>query len=118
MKFYKVLILLLLILFSSLSQLRAQAPRTFSYQGRMANTDGSTPEDGAYSITFNLYNQPNGGPVLWSEAHNVNVVDGIFNAILGNTTPLNLQFNAPYWLSIAINGQTEMAPRIELTSTP
>ena len=44
-----------------------QIPPTLSYQGVLTDTDGAAVADGAYSLTFNLYNTVAGGSSLWSE---------------------------------------------------
>jgi hypothetical protein len=48
----------------------------------------------------------------------LSVEDGVFSAVLGNTTPMALPFDVPYWLGISVEGETELTPRVELTSAP
>ena len=44
--------------------------------------------------------------------------NGLFTAILGSSTPLNLPFDQQYWLGISVNGGSELSPRTPLTSSP
>jgi hypothetical protein len=93
-------------------------PRTISYQGVLKDSDGTPVADGVYELTFRLYDHETIGELEWSEIDSVSVSGGIFNAILGKATPLDLNFNETYWLSVEINGGGELAPRIEFTASP
>jgi hypothetical protein len=44
------------------------------------------------------------------------VTKGVFNVVLGSTTPIDLLFDKPYWLGMAVGAASEMAPRVPLTS--
>ncbi|MBN1874890.1 MAG: hypothetical protein JXA33_11725 [Anaerolineae bacterium] len=84
------------------------------YQGRL--TDPGTGEavaDGAYSMTFSLYDVASEGTALWTETKNVTVQRGIFSTALGDTTALDTSlFNGQgLWLSIAVQGDPEATPR-------
>lgn len=79
----------------------AQVPKTLSYQGVLTNAGAPVP-DGSYSLTFSIYAEPSGGLPLWTETQSADVHSGVFNAILGKTTPLNLSFDQAYWLGIAV----------------
>jgi len=105
-----------LLLFST--AISAQIPKTMSYQGVLADTSANAVADGNYNLTFRIYDVASGGTELWMETQTIPVVDGIFNAILGSTTSLNLPFDQPYWLGVSVEGGTELSPRIELTSVP
>jgi hypothetical protein len=94
----------------------AQVPRTISYQGVLTDTLGHSKPDGNYSFTFRLYSSENNGTALWSETKTLPVNHGLFTTFLGNVTPINLKFDAPYWLSIQVSGGTELTPRIQLAS--
>ena len=74
----------------------------------MTKAAGVVVEDGKYLITFKLYDLKEGGEHLWEEIQNVPVVGGIFNVILGGNNPLDLPFDQPYWLGIAIGGDAEL----------
>jgi len=99
----------------------AQIPRTMTYQGIITNTSGVVVTDGAYDLTFGLYEVAAGGAAIWTESHpDTQITKGIFNVILGEgipATPLNLPFDKQYWLEIAVNGTT-LSPRVKLASSP
>ena len=114
--YFLIALFLLLIPHLSGQIVLAQIPKTISYQGVVTKAAGAVVEDGKYLITFKLYDLKEGGEHLWEEIQNVPVVGGIFNVILGGNNPLDLPFDQPYWLGIAIGGDAELEPRIELTA--
>ncbi|RKZ25192.1 hypothetical protein DRQ26_06285, partial [bacterium] len=90
-------------------------PQQINYQGKLTDATG-VALDGTYNLTFRLYNASSGGSVLWSETHSgVTITKGLFDVILGSSTPINLPFDAQYWLEIIVEGEI-MSPRIPLTS--
>ncbi len=95
----------------------AEVPGTISYQGVLTDADGSAVPDGDYSLTFRLYDAPSGGSHLWEETKVVTVGKGIFSAILGAPSGIPLAFDEPYYLGISVEGEAELDPRIELTSS-
>lgn len=106
------------VLFACASLAHAQVPRNLHYQGFLTNSAGA-PANGATAITFKLYSAASGGSPLWTEAHaSVSVANGHYQALLGNTTPLDLQFDAPYWLGVTVGADAEMTPRQPLASAP
>ncbi len=93
----------------------AQIPRTISYQGYLTNAQGA-PIDSTVNMTFAIYDILSGGTPLWQETQsNVLVIGGVYNVSLGGVTPLGLSFDAPYFLEIAIGGET-LSPRKAITS--
>jgi hypothetical protein len=96
----------------------AQIPQTMSYQGMLTNSEGQIVNDDTYSMTFKIYDQVTDGNLLWEEGQNVDILNGIFDVTLGESNPLNINFNQSYWLGITIAGGDELAPRIELTASP
>jgi hypothetical protein len=113
-----ILFLFLFILVSLPQLIFAQIPKTMSYQGVLTDNSGSPVPDGQVSLTFKLYNVVEEGQSLWEETQSVQTKNGLFNVILGNTNPLNLTFDEPYWLGITIEQENEMIPRSPLTSSP
>ena len=107
--------LIFLIMFMS-GLANAQIPQTLSYQGVLTDVSGSAVTDGNYSLIFKLYESATSGPLIWEETQGVTVANGIFNVILGSSTALNLPFDKQYWLGIAVDGGSELQPRIQLTS--
>jgi hypothetical protein len=94
-----------------------QIPQTISYQGVLTDANGKNVPDGDYNLTFKLYDVETDGIPLWSEEKSVEVKKGIFNVILGSVNPLTLPFDKQYWLGIAVEGGSELTPRIKLTSS-
>jgi hypothetical protein len=95
----------------------AQIPRTINYQGSLKYIADRAPVDGLVKITFAIYDSLTGGTHLWSESQIIPVTAGIYSAILGAITPLTLAFDRPYYLELAIDGDT-LTPRQPLTSVP
>ncbi|GEM_PF-5790081 len=92
----------------------AAVPRKIHYQGVVLNDD-STPLTGTHDVQFWLYETATGGTAVWSETHtDVHFSeDGHFDVMLGESTPLNLPFDRPYYLEMAIDGEL-LSPRIEM----
>ncbi len=114
----RVLIFSVLFFMLSVQVCRGDIPQTMSYQGYLTNTSGDTVDDGNYSLTFNLYDVATGGSKVWKEIQSVTVVNGIFNVILGSNKSLSIAFDKQYWLGIAVEGSSELRPRIQLTASP
>ncbi len=94
---------------------------TFPYQGRLHDLE-SNPITATLPITFRLYATSTGGTALWTESWpGVAVTDGLFNILLGTTTPLTPTLftdNATLWLGIQVAADTEMTPRAQIGSVP
>ena len=95
----------------------SQIPQTLSYQGILTDAQDNPAPDGPYSIIFSLHDAPSGGAALWREEQELTVCSGLFSVILGSQTPLDLPFDRPYWLGIAVGEEQELEPRTELTSS-
>ncbi len=116
MKQVKTILLLLVGTFAA-SSIFAQA--TFSIQGIIRKSSGAAVEDGKYDLTFKLYPAQNGGTAVHTETQSVGVVGGIYSTELGGgATPLNAAFDQTYYLGVAVDGGTELIPRVRLTSSP
>jgi hypothetical protein len=112
-----ILTVLSLCLFAQL--VWGAVPQTLSYQGVLRDADGDLVADANYSLTFQLYAAPTGGTALWTETQSVATSKGIFNAILGSTTSLSsVSFSQQLYLGIAVDGESEMSPRVQFTSSP
>ncbi len=93
------------------------APQTINYQG-MLKTAGGAPVNGSVQMQFSLYTSPTSTPALWTEVQSsVTVTAGQYSVFLGRVTPINLPFDAQYYLGITIGTDAEMTPRQPLTST-
>lgn len=96
----------------------AQVPRTFSFQGVLADGAGALVPDGAHTLVVRIYD--NGGTALYTESHSVTTLKGIFNVLVGSVTPIpaGLTFDAGHTLGVTVDGGTELAPRTPLASVP
>lgn len=97
-----------------------QVPRTMSYQGVLKDAGGN-PVDGLKAITFRLYDAVDAatGSAIWSEQPTVQIDDGVFSVILGETNLLPDPFPAPAWLGIDVGATgEELSPRTQLTASP
>jgi hypothetical protein len=102
----------LIAVFSSFSQI----PNTISYQGVLTDANGNVLT-GTHNLQFNLYGTLTGGTALWTENHyGVTFSNGVFDVILGSSSPLTLAFDNTYYLQIAIDGGQPLS-RIALTSS-
>jgi hypothetical protein len=101
-----------------LSQGYAQVPQLINYQAVIKNQSNSqTVPDGNYQITYRIYTTLTGGGVVWSEATTDTVASGVLNHVLGSVSTLSvLPTNVNYYLTIQLNGDSEMSPRELLTS--
>jgi hypothetical protein len=92
----RVASLTLFIILSLTFTSSAEIPHIINYQGKATDAQGA-PLNGAYNLTFRIYNHATAGDLLWSETHsNLTIVNGIFSVHLGDITPLTLPFDAPY----------------------
>jgi len=100
-----------------ISSLAFAVPVTTNYQGYLENTDGE-PLDATVNMTVALYAAAQGGSALWTETHqNVEVTDGVFSLILGNTTSFDDDsLEGKRYLGVTVGSDPEMAPRQQLTS--
>ncbi len=109
---------LLLFLLAIAGTCLAQVPREMNYQGYLTDAN-KNPITGNLKLTFTIYDAQSGGNTLWIEEHPTEpVAQGIFRVQLGSIVPLDLPFDAPYWLSIKVENDPELTPRIALSSVP
>lgn len=95
---------------------QAAVPKLMTYQGILKDSSGNYLT-GTYSIVFRLYSASSGGSALWTETQSSVAADaGKFSVQLGSVTTLSLDFNADYWLSVQVGADSEMTPRVRLTS--
>ncbi|MEN9828234.1 MAG: hypothetical protein RJA11_850, partial [Bacteroidota bacterium] len=99
-------------------QLQSQIPLKLSYQGLLLIDKDNPYPDSSYSITFKIYDAGQSGNQLWTETQTLSTVNGVFDAILGQVSPLNLPFDKQYWLGITVGQDPEFSPRVQLVSSP
>lgn len=110
-------LLCLFLFFAVTSQLSAQVK--LSVQGLVKKSDGTALPDKNYDLTFRFYDNENGGVALATETINTEINGGVYSAILGSNGGLDmLPFDKPYFVSVAVDGGTELLPRIALSAAP
>ena len=115
---HKILSVVIFFLFCLSFTSSAEVPRLINYQGRLTDS-GNVPLDGAYNITFRIYDAEISGNLLWEEIHTGVVIDkGVFSILLGSANPngLDIAFDNPYWLAIKVADDPEMTPRQQIAS--
>lgn len=112
-------IVLLLAAVLCCGSVHAAVPHQINYQGYLTNP-GGTPVNATVQMVLNLYSVGAGGVALYTETQMVTVTNGVFNVMIGSPTPIpgSVPFNQPYYLGIAVGGDTEMAPRQPLAASP
>jgi len=97
---------------------QAAVPHLVRYQGTAVDAKGVLLE-GPYTLKFRLYDAATGGAVVWDETHtDVPITKGHFSVLLGQVTPLNVDWNTPLWLAVQVGTDPELAPRQPITSVP
>lgn len=108
------LLVALLVAAPTLVQGQGAPAVTMTYQGALTDL-GDQPVNGTRRMTFRLYGSPEGGEPLWTEVHEeVDVVDGVFSAVLGSNMPLptGLDPAQRLYLGVQVEGDEEFTPRM------
>jgi hypothetical protein len=96
-------------------------PNVINYQGMLRRPDGSVI-NGTYTMTFRLYDSPEGGNVVHTEQLlNVVVRDGLFTVLLGDGDGNPIQaadFKDPLYVGIQVGNDAEMQPRQRIAPVP
>ncbi len=113
------------ILFFFALPIVSNAQQVISYQGIVTNN--GTPLQGAHSVAVAIYTSATGGTAIYQESENATFTNGLFNILIGATTPLPV-FDAGdyagvrpapvYYVGITIDGGTELSPRTQLGASP
>jgi hypothetical protein len=92
-------------------------PQGINYQGYLSDAQGN-PVNGNVGVTFRLWDAQAGGTMLWSETHvALMVTEGIFNVMLGTSVPITAAIlDGKRYLGITVGMDSEMVPRMKLTS--
>ena len=110
-------LLLLLCLMAFATGLSAQV--RLSVQGLVKKSDGTALADGNYDLSFRFYDAEVGGGALATETVTTEINGGVYSAILGGGGGLDmLPFDKAYYVSVAVDGGTELLPRIALSAAP
>lgn len=89
-----------------------------SVQGLVKKSDGTALPDGNYDLSFRFYDAETGGAALATETVTTEINGGVYSAILGGGGLDMLPFDKPYYVSVAVDGGTELLPRIALSAAP
>ena len=102
------------------ARVHAAAASTLNFQARLHNASGSLVPDGSYSIQFKLYDAVTAGTNEWTETQSVTVKNGYLSANLGSVTGFSptIDWSQEKWLTMNVNSDGEMTPRIKLTAVP
>jgi len=96
-------------------------PPLLQYQGRLTDPGTGEPvDDGAYTMTFRLYDVDSGGTPLWTETKDVMVEGGVFSTALGDTAALDpgLFNGQSLWLGTKVGADAEATPRQLILPAP
>jgi hypothetical protein len=94
---------------------------SINYQGQLTGSSGSPVDDGVYTMTFSIYDDPTTGSLLWTQTSAVTVTAGLFDVALGGVAnPINPTVfpGGPRWLGVQVDPDPEMTPRQLFHSVP
>ncbi len=118
MKKFSLLTTIFFTFLFTVSLALAAVPKLVPYQGVLYDEQAAKPLNGVYSITFEIYDVPNGGTPVWTVNRSVNVENGYFSIMLGEVNPLsNVNFNKQLYLQVTVANGTPY-PRTKLGATP
>ena len=114
---------LALLAHSSMDTREAQATANtnINFQARLLTSGGALVPDGNYSIAFKVYPAVSGGSAPWTETQVVSVKNGYASVSLGSVTPFSgsgIDWTQEQWLTMNVNGDGEMSPRMKITAVP
>ncbi len=101
---------------AALAVAQTSIPSTLGYQGQLLDSVGD-PVVGVLSVTFEFYEQAEGGTKAWAEVQDVSVGDGYFSVQLGKVTsfPDDLFRTSALYLQLTIGGDA-LLPRLPLSA--
>jgi hypothetical protein len=97
----------------------AATPGQINYQGLLLDQQGA-PITGNVNLVFTIFNAAQSGTALWTETHpSVAALNGVYDVVLGATTPITpaVVAGGSLYLQIAVNGET-LVPRQRLVAVP
>ncbi len=108
-----------LLLLGTAGLAHAAVPTSMSVEGFLSSSGGGAAADGAYNVTFSVYNVQKGGTAAWQEGPiKVTVAGGRFHHVLGAVKPFSAatmnQLSTP-WLGLKVDSEPEMT-RVRLRS--
>ncbi|MEK7703694.1 MAG: hypothetical protein AAB426_01950 [Myxococcota bacterium] len=99
---------------------QATPPPLVTFQGYLTD-DAGVPIDGPVTVHLKLFDVATGGTALFSETQDVDAQRGTVTVQLGAVTSLDLALfrdHETLYLGITVDGNVEMTPRLQLTSSP
>ena len=94
----------------------ADIPDTFNIHGKLTDPSGSA-SIGTFDMNFSIYSVSSGGSPIYSQSHNITTDgSGIYTLILSGLD--GVDFEQDTWLGIQVESDSEMTPRLNLTSVP
>ena len=111
--------LLAVVAFCLASPAYAQSvPSAINHEGLVLDFDG-LPFEGDVWLRFSIYDAADGGDALWTEAHEVQLLDGYYQLSLGELSALTEVFDGTErFVGISVDGGREMEPRQKLSTVP
>ncbi len=105
------------LVFLAVVSVQAQVPELINYQGRLV--DGTNLVNGQVSVIFRLRDAATGGAILYQDSNTVDVIDGVFAAVIGDDGAEGdlrtaLRFER-VWIETVVNG-VSLSPRERLAS--
>lgn len=115
----KLVTLLAMVIFTlAASPSWSEIPHMMNYNG-MLTDDAGNPLNGSYDLTFAIYDVDAGGTASWIETHyEVPIEDGLVSVVLGSfaAIPSYVFAESVRYLGIQVGSDSELTPRIRLTS--
>ncbi len=100
-------------------------PQLINYQGQLLKADGTFMATADYQLTFNVYDQAQGGNMLWGPQvlNSIPVVQGYFNVMLGpidgQRRPVAQAFSgSTAYVEIQVGSNSPISPRQQILSAP
>jgi len=108
-------VLTVLIVLMHVALCAAETPKKMNYQAMLTDDNDQPLINQPVLVGFSIWDAENGGgSPLWSESHNTatNWI-GVVSVVLGSVNPIDIEFGAPRWLQIEVDGET-LNPRREM----
>lgn len=120
-RFRSLVFAVLMILTIAATAFAGVTPARLNYQGLLTDDNGQPVTASNISMTFRIWAHPyssDPSDLKWQETILVNVVDGLFNVILGDNVPItdSVFSTSERFLGIQIGDEAEGNPRTRLVS--
>jgi len=97
-------------------------PTQMGHQGRVLDADG-LPAEGPHTLDFHLYDAAEDGTMIWSEVHDVELINGYYSLVLGadeldNPLEDELLRDNELHLELTVGDDEPLSPRQALNAVP